>query len=256
VANAVAEAQHVAAGIIRVRAKAKHVHEGSWKQKIKEAKEEVSQERKENRREYMKVVRRIHEIQAMVRKFIQKRRGDREREEEGLRDAKRREKASYRVTRAMKTNLDKGKGNEGGDKDKSKGVDEAESGRKGSGGGSAEEVGVEGGQGRRGGGYERESTGGEREGGAQAEEGKRTKGEKRARMEEEVEDEDGQQQKPNERSRGEEAREEVRKDRWEENQTAREKNKKIAKQKKMQERWEKMRRKKAETQEGRNRELK
>jgi hypothetical protein len=45
VASAVAEAQNVAADMVKMRAEVEHAHEESWKQTIQEAKEEVNQKR-------------------------------------------------------------------------------------------------------------------------------------------------------------------------------------------------------------------
>jgi hypothetical protein len=59
----------------------------------------------------MKVVRRIKQVQtiARARKYIAGRRAQRKREEERRRDAVRRERANYRVTRAMRKHLDRGR---------------------------------------------------------------------------------------------------------------------------------------------------
>jgi cell division septum initiation protein DivIVA len=107
VASAVAEAQNVAADMVKMRAEVKHAHEESWNQTIQEAKEEVNQKREANKTEYMKVVRRIKQVQTIARKYIEGRREQRRREEEGRRDAARRTRANYRVTRAMRTHLDR-----------------------------------------------------------------------------------------------------------------------------------------------------
>jgi hypothetical protein len=108
VASAVAEAQNVAADMVKMRVEVKHAHEETWNQTIQEAKEEVNQKREANKKEYMKVVRRIQQVQTIARKYIEGRREQRKKEEEGRRDAVRRETANYRVTRAMRTHLDRG----------------------------------------------------------------------------------------------------------------------------------------------------
>jgi hypothetical protein len=116
VASAVAEAQNVAADIVRARAGVKHAHEERWEKTIKEVKEGVNQKRDENKREYMKVVRRIKEVQqAIAKKYIERRQEQRKKEEEGKRDAQRKEAAKYRVTRSMRMHLNRGSEGASGD---------------------------------------------------------------------------------------------------------------------------------------------
>jgi hypothetical protein len=58
----------VAADIISVRANSKHAHEDIWNQQAQEAKEAVHQQRKQNKGEYLALVRNINitKIQRMA----------------------------------------------------------------------------------------------------------------------------------------------------------------------------------------------
>jgi hypothetical protein len=76
-------------------------------------------------------VRRIKEVQAIARKYIERRQEQRKREEEDKRDAQRREAAKYRVTRLMRMHLNRGSEGASGD---TEGMEEKQSGGEGSSG--------------------------------------------------------------------------------------------------------------------------